>query len=195
MQNVLANRVMFVAETGERVPVAPSVIFVATDNTNGTGGGGRRGYTDTNRMNDAFLDRFGARIEFSYLPEAQEIGVIAERTGCTRELATLLVNAATVTRAGASNGAVTDGISLRRLFAWAEMLSDGIDAETAFRTAVLNAASEQDRETLRQQCLLAYDKAAVARALDPDAAAIADAELAAAAAAAAAEADNIPLAN
>ena len=102
---------------------------------------------------------------------------------------------ALLTRAGASNGAVTDGISLRRLFAWAEMLSDGIDAETAFRTAVLNAASEQDRETLRQQCLLAYDKAAVARALDPDAAAIADAELAAAAAAAAAEADNIPLAN
>lgn len=194
LQNVLANRMLFIAETGERIPVAPGVIFVATDNTNGTGGGGRRGYTDTNRMNDAFLDRFGPRVQFSYLPEDQETKAIMAHTGCTRELATLLVNAATVTRAGADSGALTDGISLRRLFSWAEMLTDGIDAETAFRSAVLNAASDQDRETLRQQCLLAYDRTAVARALDPAAAAIADAETAAAVAAATAEADAIPLA-
>lgn len=57
------------------------------------------------------------------------------------------------------------------------------------------AASDQDRETLRQQCLLAYDRSAVARALDPVAAAIADAETAAAVAAATAAADAIPLAN
>lgn len=195
MQNVLANRVLFVAETGMRIPVAHGVIFIATDNTNGTGGGGRRGYTDTNRMNDAFLDRFGPRVQFSYLPKDQEVRVIMARTGCTKELATLLVDAAIVTRAGADTGALSDGISLRRLFAWAEMLTDGIGAEVAFQCAVLNAASDQDRETLRQQCLLAYDRSAVARALDPVAAAIADAETAAAVAAATAAADAIPLAN
>ena len=183
MQNVLANRALFVAETGRRIPVAAGVIFVATDNTNGTGGGGRRGYTDTNRMNDAFLDRFGPRVQFSYLPEAQETAAIVAHTGCTHELATLLVTAANVTRAGADTGAVTDGISLRRLFAWAELLTDGLDPETAFHAAVLNAAAEQDRETLRQQCLLAYDRNAVSRALDPAGAAAAEATAAAEAAA------------
>jgi MoxR-like ATPase len=146
-------------------------------------------------MNDAFLDRFGARVQFSYLPKDQEVRTIVARTGCTKELATLLVDAAIVTRAGADTGALSDGISLRRLFAWAEMLTDGIGAEVAFQCAVLNAASDQDRETLRQQCLLAYDRSAVARALDPVAAAVADAETAAAVAAATAAADAIPLAN
>jgi hypothetical protein len=51
------------------------------------------------------------------------------------------------------------------LLAWSELLQDGVDAEYAFQSAVLNCAAEQDVETLREQCLLAYDHANVARAL------------------------------
>jgi hypothetical protein len=47
------------------------------------------------------------------------------------------------------------------------MLSDGIDAADAFESAVLNAAPDQDQETLRQQCALAYDVSTVASALSP----------------------------
>lgn len=167
MQNVLANRVLFVAETGARVPVASGVVFIATDNTNGTGGGARRGFTDTNRLNTAFLDRFGVRVKVDYLPSDRETDILVGYTGCTRELAQLLVSAATLTRAAADNQTLSEGIGFRRLLSWAELLMDGIDAENAFRSAVLNCASEQDVETLREQCLLTYDKRTVANALNP----------------------------
>jgi cobaltochelatase CobS len=165
MQNVLANRMLFIAETGRRVCVAPGVLFLTTDNTNGTGGGARKGYTDTNRLNAAFLDRFGVRVRVDYLPADREADVICAYTGCTPELANLLVSAATVTRAAADNQQLSHGIGLRRLLAWSELLQDGIDAEYAFQSAVLNCAAEQDVETLREQCLLAYDQGNVTRAL------------------------------
>jgi cobaltochelatase CobS len=167
MQNVLANRQLFIAETGRRVCVAAGVLFLTTDNTNGMGGGSRKGYTDTNRLNAAFLDRFGVRVRVDYLPTDQEADVICGYTGCPLELARLLVSAATVTRAAADNAQLSHGIGLRRLLSWAELLLDGIDAEVAFQAAVLNCAAEQDVETLREQCLLAYDRTAVANALSP----------------------------
>jgi len=167
LQNVLANRVLFVAETGQRVPVASGVVFIATDNTNGTGGGARRGYTDTNRLNAAFLDRFGVRVLFDYMKAKDEAAAIVSYTGCTLELATLLVTGAAVTRAAADNQTLSHGIGLRRLLSWAELLTDGVAAETAFQAAILNCAPEQDVETLREQLLLTYDKATVAAALNP----------------------------
>jgi len=166
-QNVLQYRQLYIQETGRRVQVAPGVLFVAADNTNGTGGGARRGYVDTNKLNAAFLDRFGPRIPFDYLSRDKERGVLVAYTGCTVELADLLISAAAVTRAAADDQTLSHGIGLRRLISWAELLIDGIDAETAFRCAVLNCASEQDVESLREQCLLAYDKDAVALALNP----------------------------
>jgi cobaltochelatase CobS len=166
MQNVLANRVLYVGETGRRVKVAEGVIFVAGDNTNGTGGGARRGFTDTNKLNLAFLDRFGVRVKFDYMPADQERDIIVSYTGCTPELATLLIAAAATTRAAAEGQQLTAGIGLRRLLSWAELLTDGVEAEDAFVSAVLNCAEEQDREALRQQCLLAYDKAQVSAALN-----------------------------
>jgi len=167
LQNVLANRQLFIAETGERVCVAAGVLFVATDNTNGTGGGSRKGYTDTNRLNAAFLDRFGVRVNINYLPPDRETDVIVGYTGCTRELAELLVTAASVTRAAENDETLSHGIGLRRLLSWAELLSDGIDPENAFQSAILNCAAAQDVETLREQCLLTYDRNTVARALNP----------------------------
>ncbi len=164
-QNVLQGRVLFIAETGQRVPVAHGVIFIATDNTNGTGGGARRGYTDTNRLNTAFLDRFGSRVHIDYMAPDSEANIIAGYTGCTLELAKLLVSAATVTRAAANDQTLSHGIGLRRLLAWAELLTDGIDPADAFNAAILNCAPEQDVETLREQCLLAYDAHNVAQAL------------------------------
>ena len=167
MQNVLQYRTLFIAETGERVIVAPGVLFISADNTNGTGGGARRGYTDTNRLNNAFLDRFGVRVRLDYLAPAKEAAVIAGYTGCTLELAKLLVAAASVTRAAAEAQTLSHGIGLRRLLAWAELLTDGISAEDAFVAAILNCAAEQDVEALREQCLLAYDAHNVACALHP----------------------------
>lgn len=166
-QNVLEKRFLTLGENGARVNMAPGVTFIAADNTNGTGGGGRHGYTGTNRVNGATLDRFGVAIDFNYLPRAQEEGVLVARTGCTPELAALLVNGAALTRAAADNQTLSHGLGLRPLIAWAELLTDGIPADVAFKCAVLNKAPETDRETLREQLLLTYDKATVAAALTP----------------------------
>jgi cobaltochelatase CobS len=167
LQNVLTpNRALYVQETGARIRTAPGVIFCATDNTNGTGGGARRGFHGTQPLNAATLDRFGARIKMGWHDAATEAGIVmAAVPGCTRALADLLVTAAQTTRAAADSQVLTEGLGLRRLFSWAELLADGIDVETAFCCAVQDCVPEAERETLRQQCMLAVDKNTVARAL------------------------------
>ena len=165
-QHVLQFREIYIRETGERIPVAPGVWFLGADNTNGTGGGARRGYTDTNRINRATIDRFGPMVEISYLPEAQEIAVLSARSGCKPALAKLLIDAAALTLTIAASGNLVAPIGLRQLIAWAEMLTDGIEFEIATNLAVMNKATEADVETLRQQLLVAIDKAAIIASLN-----------------------------
>jgi hypothetical protein len=62
---------------------------------------------------------------------------------------------------------ITEGLGLRRLFAWAGLLADGHDPEIAFRCAVQNCVPAGEQEALRQQCLLAVDKHTVRQALAP----------------------------
>jgi len=166
-QNVLTpNRALFVQETGQRIKVAPGVIFIGCDNTNGTGGGARKGFHGSQPLNAATMDRFGVRIRLSWLEPATEAKLIRTAvSGCTIELATLLVQAATLTRQAASNQVLTEGLGLRRLFSWAELLADGIDPEIAFQAAIENCVPEAEREALRQQCILCVDKTQVTQAL------------------------------
>jgi MoxR-like ATPase len=156
-QNVLQNRVLTIRETGEVVPVAPGVLFFTTDNTNGRGGGMRRGYTDTNRLNAATIDRFGIWVKMTWLPADKETAVLVARTGCTKALAAELVKAANLTRAACTNGLLSEGLGLRRLIAWAELLTDGTDPLEAFEHAVINTLGEVDQEPMRQQCAIMLD--------------------------------------
>ena len=170
LQNVLTNnRALYVQETGQRICVAPGVLFFATDNTSGMGGGSRRGFHGTQALNTATLDRFGVRIKMNWHDAATETRILMSHvSGCTRALADLLVSAATTTRAAADTQVLTEGLGLRRLFSWAELLTDGIDPEAAFLAAVQNCVPEAEQETLRQQCLLAVDKNTVRAALTND---------------------------
>ena len=169
LQNVLTrNRALYIQETGQRVKVAPGVIFFATDNTAGHGGGARRGFHGTGALNAATLDRFGVRIELGWhAPDIETRILCAAVPGCTPPLAELLITAANITRAAAADQSLTAGIGLRRLFAWAALLIDGIDVEAAFKAAILNCTPEAEQEALRQQCILAIDRGAVRTALAP----------------------------
>lgn len=164
--HLLQDREIFIRETGRRVVCAPGVLFLAADNTNGTGNGNRHGYSDTNRVNAATLDRFSIMVPVDYLSPAKEAKVLVARTGCTPALADILVKAAGLTRAVAASGNIVQPIGLRQMFGWAELLTDGIDPVDALNMAVLAKAPEQDVETLRQQCLLAVDRAEIAAALN-----------------------------
>lgn len=165
MQNILQNRAYFIKETGERVACAPGVLFIAADNTNGTGNGAAHGFEDTRRMNAAFLDRFAIKVSLDWLAPDTESAVLIQRTGCTPALAKLLVDAAIVTRTNAANGKLNVALGLRRLMAWAGQLTDGTPARKAFEYAVLNGAPDEDREVLEQLCLLAIDPGNIATVL------------------------------
>lgn len=161
LQSVLASGVLSIKETGEVVRAAEGVRFVVADNTNGTGGGTSEGYEGTRRMNRATLDRFASFLRVDYMaPEAEALALVAH-TSCTRQLADVLVECAGLTR----KARVTHAIGLRRLIAWAEALTDGLDMRTAFEVAILNSCARDDREPTEQCCALGLDTKRVKAAL------------------------------
>lgn len=167
MQNMLENRVLTHAETGLRIPVAPGVIFLAADNTLGEGGGAREGYTDTARLNRAFMDRFSVRLRFDFMAPDQEADALCSYVPtCPRALAVLLVSGATTTRALAQAESLSRPIGFRRLKAWAKQLVGGTDPEYAFEIAVLNASPVEDHEALRSQVRLSCDPAEITAILN-----------------------------
>ena len=161
LQSVLASRVLSIKETGEVVRVATGVTFIVADNTNGTGGGSAEGYEGTRRMNAAFLNRFGAFIKLDYMAPDEEAAALVAHTACTPQLAAVLVECAGLTR----KARVTHALGLRRLIAWAELLTDGVAPRAAFEVAALNSASRDDREPVEQCCALGLDRRKVAEAL------------------------------
>lgn len=161
LQSVLASGVLSIKETGETVRCAEGVRFIVADNTNGTGGGSSEGYEGTRRMNRATLDRFASFLRVDYMQPADEAAALVSHTGCTIQLATLLVECAGLTR----KARVTHALGLRRLIAWAEALTDGLEMRAAFEAAILNACARDDREPTEQCCALGLDKKRVKTAL------------------------------
>jgi MoxR-like ATPase len=138
-----------VAETGEVIPVAPDVVFLLADNTNGTGDVTGQ-YEATRRLNRATLDRCAVFVAFDYLDPAQETAVIAARSGLSKKAAAMLAKFAALTRQKAQGGDVSHGIGLRRLMALAECLAIGTDPSVAFQLSVIEGAPYDDKEPLRQ---------------------------------------------
>lgn len=140
---------LHIAETGETVGVAPGVIFILADNTNGTGDT-TGAYEATRRLNRAFLDRAGVTVRLDYMPADQEAEAIVNRTSCTRKMADALVRFAGLTRQDANNGKISHGVGIRRLISMAELMSDGVKADKAFYMSIMETAPFDDREPLRQ---------------------------------------------
>jgi hypothetical protein len=145
-QTALDMRKLFLPN-GEIVEAAQGVFIVAADNTDGTGDNSGR-YLDTAPMNAAFLDRFAARVEFSFMSPAAEAGLIHKRTRLPIEAARLLSDYAATTRQKAEAGLLTIGLSPRRLLAWARLVRGGIPSARAFQMTVLQGSVAEDREPL-----------------------------------------------
>lgn len=140
---------LHVAETGEVIPVAPGVVFILADNTNGTGDE-TGAYEATRRLNRAFLDRSGITVELGYMAPDMEAKAIEARTGCNPRAALALAKLGALSRKKASDGSVSHGLTLRRLISLAELITDGADPALAFKLAVLGTAPHDDKEALRQ---------------------------------------------
>lgn len=149
LQSVLQDRVLYIEETGERVPVADGVVFLLADNTGGVGDLSGA-YEGTRRLNRASLDRMGITVPFDYMPEADEVKALAARAKCKPALATLAVRYAAKTRLDTTQGRLTHALGLRRLIAWCELVTDGIAPGQAYTLAIDTTAPHDDREVLRQ---------------------------------------------
>lgn len=142
-------RALRAQETGELIPVAPGVLFIAADNTNGTGDETGQ-YEGTRRLNRAFLDRFAYTVAVDYLPTPTEAQVLAKRTGIKPAHALTLAKFAAATRLGTVEGKVSHGIGLRTLCALASGIVAGGDPARVFQLAAISKAPFEDREPLRQ---------------------------------------------
>ena len=130
------HRGVMINETGQRIPVHPSVAFFCADNTNGYGDA-TGNFTGTRDQNSAFIDRFSYTFEFNYLPPADEANLIHKRTGLNLDAARVIVKFAGVAREKSKAGMLTQPPSLRQLFAWAAAVRDGIPVKSAFESAVV----------------------------------------------------------
>lgn len=154
------DRRLHIAETGEVVQVAPGVLFLLADNTNGTGDV-TGAYESTRRLNRAFLDRAGVTVKLDYMPIDQEAKAVASRTGAKEATALALCKFAALTRRKADNGEVSHGVGIRRLMSLAELVSDGVNPDMAFQMAVIETAPFDDREPLRQMWTAEVNKKAL----------------------------------
>lgn len=143
------ERAITVDETGERVPMAEGVVIMLADNTGGHGD--QSGvYAGTRMLNGAFKDRPGIHIQLGYLPADKEAGALASKARCKPALAKLAVTFANATRQDAEKGKLIAPLSFRRLVAWAELVTDGIEHGAAFKLAIENVVEHEDREAMRQ---------------------------------------------
>lgn len=165
LQAVLdGDRRLHIAETGEVVPVAPDVVILLADNTNGTGDPSGQ-YAGTRILNRATLDRPDGFFLFDYLDPATETRVISAKTGISRRAASMLCKLAALTRAHVAEGKLAHGIGMRRLLALASLLADGVEPEAAYQVAVIEGAPWDDREGLRQAWVAEIKAAELAAAV------------------------------
>jgi len=131
------HRSLTVSETGQRIKVAPHVVFFGADNSNGHGDHSGN-FAGVREQNTAFLDRFSFTLRFEYLSQDDETDLIVKRTGLSRPATENLVQFVNVAREKARAGVLTQPPSLRQLFAWARAVKKGLPVETAFRNAIVN---------------------------------------------------------
>lgn len=146
LQTTLDHRFV-ILETGERVDLAPGVIVLAADNTNGRGDASGN-FIGTAAVNAAFMDRFAVGLDVAYPDKRQETKALILKTGAPRALADAIVRFAGVTRAKCNSGDITQAIGFRRLVAFTDWVVAGVPAAHAFKVCVLNLAHGEDVQAL-----------------------------------------------
>lgn len=146
--NLFQFRTLAIKETGELVTVAPGVIFVAADNSTGTGEASAT-YTGTNQINAATIARF-MRVEVQHLSEKDETLILAKRTGIPPEAAAILCRYAAETRVKASNDELTVPASMRDLVPVAILGKNGMNIARAMVMKYISGLPVDGREIATQ---------------------------------------------
>jgi MoxR-like ATPase len=126
---------------------AAGVLIFAADNTFGSGDETGR-YTGTRNQNSALIDRFSRIIPFTFLPKQQEIEAIANRAGCTTDLAKHVYAAIYVARGKVEKAEIVDAPSIRSAIAFCRACKV-LPPEQAWETTVVARQPSESAAVLR----------------------------------------------
>lgn len=143
------NRTLYIPETDETIVAAKGFNIVATANTGGKGD--THGvYTGTEVMNTALLDRFTVKATAHYLPQKEEVHMLAKRFPSTEEkVLEQLTKVAGQVRNAFMEGSLPFSFSTRKLIDLLEM-TNGMEFKVAVEAAFLNWMDSDNRATVEK---------------------------------------------
>lgn len=100
---------------------APGMLFVAADNTLGSGDPSGL-YVGTRQMNASLMDRFARAVPVTFLPRDVEVAAIVKHTGCSEALAQRVVDVMAVCRTKVQSGDLVTAPSIRQAVAFIRAL-------------------------------------------------------------------------
>jgi len=137
-----------VPSTGERVNFNTGHLFIAADNTNGTGDTTGM-YVDTRNVNRATMDRFAFFLRFEQMSKALETRLLMLRAKCDEALAEKVWGVMDALRKKVAAGTLSDPPSIREAIAFCAALRAGFSEKEAFEAAFVSKYAEESQESMR----------------------------------------------
>lgn len=145
-----ARRFTYLEEKGDKIIVGPGTVFFASMNEGA-------GYTGTSALDRAIRDRFPRAVELTYLGEADEVKLLVNRTGVTKDIAGRLVQMANKIRQDATglSATLTESLSTRQLLAAAhDFVLGGVDTLQFTITNHFSPDGDDDSERVKVQSII-----------------------------------------
>jgi len=149
------HRSYTIHSTGEVVKVAPGVMFVIADNTNGAGDETGQ-YAGTNQSNTSLVNRFKRMVRVDYLSKAQETNALVNHTRIPHVAAEHVADFMQRARKLPEMEGVA--LSLRQMVGFVDMVKDGFNAKYAFEVAVLTRLPGTERAAIETMATLQWSE-------------------------------------
>ena len=138
-----------VPATWDRVDFSDGHLFIAADNTNGTGDASGM-FVNTNVINRATLDRFSFNRRFTRLPKGQELQMLMDNAECSRAIAEKVWTMLDTLRKKVDSCDLKDPPSVREAVAMCSALRSGyVSEKDAFETCFVGKYPDEAQETMR----------------------------------------------
>jgi cobaltochelatase CobS len=145
------GRRIYLEEADEVIHAAPGFCIVATGNTSGKGDSNAN-YTGTEILNTAFLDRFGVKLNATYLPADQEVDLLlrSAKGALSPEETRAVVKFANMVREAFMAGQLSVTLTTRKLLDFADFRAAKVDPKRAMGFAVFNWLDKDDLQVVSQ---------------------------------------------
>ncbi len=145
-----ARRFTYLEEKGDKIVVGPGTVFFASMNEGA-------GYTGTSALDRAIRDRFPRAVELTYLGETDEVKLLVNRTGVSKDIAGRLVQMANKIRQDSTGltATLTESLSTRQLLAAAhDFVLGGVDTLQFTITNHFSPEGDDESERVKVQSII-----------------------------------------